>query len=244
MKIIICDDEMLAIERLNRLLQQLGHTVVATAQNGLQAIELVKQHQPDVILLDVQMPEMDGLTCAEQLRQFNPLLSIVFCTAYDEHALSAFKLHADGYLLKPIIKQELEQLLLRIQQMKPSTTNASEINESSEKTQTRQHLSVKSHKGLELIAIDDIYYFIADQKYVTIRHKQGTALTDETLKELEHKFADKFLRIHRNALVAVQYMIALEHDHQHSYVKIKDIDEQLVVSRRLISDVKQCLLQR
>lgn len=238
MKIMICDDEHLAVERLNRLLQQLGYSVVATAKNGVQAIELVEKYQPDVILLDVQMPEMDGLTCAECLRQSNPFLSIVFCTAYDAHALSAFKLHADGYLLKPIVKQELAEILERIQQLKHHSQGINLVQESS----TRKHISVKSTKGLELIAVDDIYYFIADQKYVTIRHKSGTALIDGTLKDLEQEFIGRFLRIHRNALVAIQYMTGLEHDHQHSYVKLKDIDEHLVVSRRSLADVKACLL--
>lgn len=242
MKILICDDEHLAVERLNRLLQQLGYDVVATAQNGVQAIEMVEKYQPDVILLDVQMPEMDGLTCAERLRQSNPFLSIIFCTAYDAHALSAFKLHADGYLLKPIMKQELAESLERIQQLK-SHVQSQNMHIQPEHS-ARKHISVKSAKGLELIAIDDIYYFIADQKYVTIRHKAGTALIDGTLKDLEHEFAGRFLRIHRNALVAIQYMTGLEHDHQHSYVKFKEIDEHLVVSRRLLADVKACLLNR
>ncbi len=240
MRIIIADDEPLAIERLKRLVEQLGYTVVATAQHGKQVLDLVQQHQPDAVLLDVQMPEMDGLSCAEQLRQMSPLLSIVFCTAYDEHALNAFKLHADGYLLKPIMKQELQQLLTRLEQLK----HLSAREESPVATTTRQHISVKTHKGIELIAIDDIYYFIADQKYVTLRHKQGTALIDDTLKELEHEFAQRFIRIHRNALVAINALVALEHDQQHSYVRLKDIDERLVVSRRLVADVKQCLMSR
>lgn len=240
MRIIIADDEPLAIERLKRLVGQLGYTVVATAQHGKQVLDLVQQHQPDVVLLDVQMPELDGLSCAEQLRQMSPLLSIVFCTAYDEHALNAFKLHADGYLLKPIMKQELQQLLTRLEQLK----HLSAREESLVATTTRQHISVKTHKGIELIAIDDIYYFIADQKYVTLRHKQGTALIDDTLKELEHEFAQRFIRIHRNALVAINALVALEHDQQQSYVRLKDIDERLVVSRRLVADVKQCLMSR
>lgn len=240
MRIIIADDEPLAIERLKRLVEQLGYTVVATAQHGKQVLDLVQQHQPDVVLLDVQMPELDGLSCAEQLRQMNPFLSIVFCTAYDEHALNAFKLHADGYLLKPIMKQELQQLLTRLEQLK----HLSAREESLVATTTRQHISVKTHKGIELIAIDDIYYFIADQKYVTLRHKQGTALIDDTLKELEHEFAQRFIRIHRNALVAINALVALEHDQQQSYARLKDIDERLVVSRRLVADVKQCLMSR
>ena len=109
MDILICDDEPLAIERLARLVSQLGHTVVATATHGQQALDLAHQHEPDVILLDIQMPEMDGLHCAQHLRQLDPMPAIVFCTAYDNHALDAFKSNAEGYLLKPVMQQELAQ---------------------------------------------------------------------------------------------------------------------------------------
>ena len=112
MDILICDDEALATQRLSRLVEQLGHHVVAVASHGQQAIELTEFHQPDVVLLDIQMPEMDGLTCAEHLRQLDPMPAIVFCTAYDEHALEAFRM-ADGYLLKPIM--QLTFILMKIQ---------------------------------------------------------------------------------------------------------------------------------
>ncbi len=111
MDILICDDEPLAVERLSRLVTQMGHQVIATAAYGQEAIEMVQFYQPDVVLLDIQMPEMDGLTCAQYLRQLEPSPAIVFCTAYDQHALDAFKSHAEGYLLKPIMQQELQQVL-------------------------------------------------------------------------------------------------------------------------------------
>ena len=111
MDILICDDEPLAVERLSRLVMQLGHQVVATAQHGVQALEMVQQYEPDVILLDIQMPEMDGLTCAQHLSLLNPMPAVVFCTAYDAHALQAIQSQAKGYLLKPIAKSDLEIVL-------------------------------------------------------------------------------------------------------------------------------------
>jgi two-component system, LytTR family, response regulator AlgR len=111
MDILICDDESLAIERLSRLVTQMGHQVVATASHGQQAIDLAQSLEPDVILLDIQMPEMDGLACAQHLRELDPMPAIVFCTAYDHHALDAFKSNAEGYLLKPVMQQELQQVL-------------------------------------------------------------------------------------------------------------------------------------
>ena len=91
MEILICDDEPLAVERLSRLVTQLGHQVVATATHGQQAIDMVQFYEPDVVLLDIQMPEMDGLSCAQHLRQLEPMPAIIFCTAYYEHALDAIK---------------------------------------------------------------------------------------------------------------------------------------------------------
>ena len=111
MDILICDDEPLAIERLSRLVSQLGHQVVAIASHGQQAIELTQQYEPAVVLLHIQMPEMHGLTRAHYLRQLEPMPALVFCTAYDEHALDAFKSHAEGYLLKQVMQQEMQQVL-------------------------------------------------------------------------------------------------------------------------------------
>lgn len=237
MKIIICDDEHLAVQRLTRLIEKLGYDVIATAHNGLEAIQQVKQHQPDVIFLDVQMPEMDGLSCAEQLRQIDPSLSIVFCTAYDEHALDAFRLHANGYLLKPVRLEELEQTIIQLQQVYKTQQPISEP------VSSRQHLSIKKHKGIELIAIDDIYYFIADQKYVTLKHKQGQELIDDTLKELEQEFAHKFMRIHRNALICRQLLNGLEVKDGQYYAILKGIDDKLLISRRHLPEVKEYLAQ-
>lgn len=234
MDILICDDEALAVERLSRLVTQLGHTVVATASHARQAIELADEYQPDVVLLDIQMPEMDGLTCARYLRELDPMPAIIFCTAYDEHALDAFKSQAEGYLLKPIMQQELQQVLdhlTKLTQAQMSVLkqqkNMDEINNK------RQHIMAKTHRGVELVPIENIYYFLADQKYVTVRHKNGSVLIDETLKELEQEFGDQFIRIHRNALVALHYLDGLELMGAGQYqVRCREIDERLSVSRR------------
>jgi two-component system, LytTR family, response regulator AlgR len=233
MDILICDDEPLAVERLSRLVAQLGHHVVATAQHGKEAIQLVQQFEPDVVLLDIQMPEMDGLTCAQHLSQLNPMPAIVFCTAYDEHALSAIQSQARGYLLKPIAKPDLEKVLeslTRLTQAQVSNIEQKEIME--EKTQ-RQQIAAKTYRGLELIPTENIYYFLADQKYVTVRHKNGSVLIDETLKDLEQEFTNKFIRIHRNALISLDYLDGLELVASGQYqVRCRELNEKLAVSRR------------
>lgn len=233
MDILICDDEPLAIERLSRLVTQLGHQVVATAQHGEQALEMVQQHEPDVVLLDIQMPEMDGLACAQHLSQLNPMPAIVFCTAYDEHALQAIRSQAKGYLLKPIAKSELEQVLESVTQLTQAQVSIIEKKEIMEEKNQRQQIAAKTYRGLELIPLDDVYYFLADQKYVTVRHRNGSVLIDETLKELEAEFSDKFIRIHRNALISLNYLDGLESIAAGQYqVRCRDLEERLAVSRR------------
>ena len=233
MDILICDDEPLAVERLSRLVSQLGHHVVATAQHGRQALELVQMYEPDVVLLDIQMPEMDGLSCAQQLSQLNPMPAVIFCTAYDEHALQAIQSQAQGYLLKPIAKAELQHVLDNVTKLNQAQMSIIEKKEVMEEKNQRQQIAAKTYRGLELIPIENIYYFLADQKYVTVRHKHGSVLIDETLKDLEIEFSNKFIRIHRNALISLDYLDGLELIAAGQYqVRCRELEEKLAVSRR------------
>ena len=233
MDILICDDEPLAVERLSRLVSQLGHQVIATAQHGQQALEMVQQFEPDVVLLDIQMPEMDGLSCAQHLAHFNPTPAIVFCTAFDEHALQAIQSQAKGYLLKPIAKDDLETVLESVTKLTQAQLTKKKKKELMEEKVQRQQIAAKTYRGLELIPVENIYYFLADQKYVTVRHKNGSVLIDETLKDLETEFADRFIRIHRNALISLDYLDGLEMVSSGQYqVRCRELDERLAVSRR------------
>ena len=233
MDILICDDEPLAVERLSRLVSQLGHQVIATAQHGQQALEMVQQFEPDVVLLDIQMPEMDGLSCAQHLAHFNPTPAIVFCTAFDEHALQAIQSQAKGYLLKPIAKDDLETVLESVTKLTQAQLTHLEKKELMEEKVQRQQIAAKTYRGLELIPVENIYYFLADQKYVTVRHKNGSVLIDETLKDLETEFADRFIRIHRNALISLDYLDGLDMVSSGQYqVRCRELDERLAVSRR------------
>lgn len=245
MKVLICDDEPLAVERLSRLVSKMGHEVVATAHHGQDALEQARLHQPDVILLDIQMPGMNGLVCAEQLSQLNPRPAIVFCTAYDQHALEAFKSQAQAYLLKPIDPAELEQALKQLTQLTQAQLNALPNPELLQDLKTQRHqIAAKTYRGVELIPVENIYYFLADQKYVTIRHKNGSVLIDETLKELETEFADQFIRIHRNALVSIAYLDGLELVSSGQYqVRLRGLDERLSVSRRHLSALRERIHQ-
>ena len=221
------------MERLSRLVSQLGHHVIATAQHGKQALEMVQKYEPDVVLLDIQMPEMDGLSCAQHLSHFDPMPAIIFCTAYDEYALQAIQSQAKGYLLKPIAKEELETVLDNVTKLTQAQLTNLEQKELMEEKVQRQQIAAKTYKGLELIPVENIYYFLADQKYVTVRHRNGSVLIDETLKDLETEFADRFIRIHRNALISLDYLDGLEVVTSGQYqARCRELDERLAVSRR------------
>lgn len=234
MRIVVCDDEPLARERLVRIVQDEKHEVVAQAMTGVEAIAAVKQYLPDVILLDIRMPEMDGIRCAQALNELENPPAIIFVTAYDHYAITAFKSNAIGYLLKPANKDELIEALA-----KAKTLNAAQLNElrkledPTARPVRRQHIAARTHRGVELIPLSDVYYFTADQKYVKVRHKDGTVLIDETLKELEQEFSDELFRVHRNALINLDYLDLLEAIDSGQYqVRFKGIDEALAVSRR------------
>ena len=233
MRIVVCDDEPLARERLVRIVKESGHEVVGQATTGTEAIAAVKAEQPDVVLLDIRMPEMDGVRCASALNELEHPPAIIFVTAYDQYAIAAFKASAVGYLLKPANKDELLEAL-----SKAKTLNAAQLNEI-RKIQdptarpVREHIAARTHKGVELINLKDVYYFTADQKYVKVRHIDGMVLIDETLKELEQEFGERLFRVHRNAIINLSYLDYLETVDAGQYqVRFKGIEETLAVSRR------------
>lgn len=240
MKIVVCDDEPIARERLTKLLQELGHEVVATVKSGNETIHEVKTHSPDIVMLDVRMPDMDGIRCAHILKEMDNPPAIIFVTAYDHYAIAAFKAQAIGYLLKPPSKDEIIEALSKASKLNTAQLNRLRQLEDPTAQPIRQHIAARTHRGVELIPLDDIYYFLADQKYVTVRHKEGSVLIDETLKELENEFGNIFFRIHRNALMSLKYLEALETVGTGQYqVAMKGIDDKLSVSRRHLPTLRE-----
>jgi two-component system response regulator AlgR len=238
MNILICDDEPLGRERLSRLVMEAGHHVVAQAPNGLDALAKVSEFHPDVLLLDVRMPEMDGIQCAEALTSLQNPPAVIFVTASDQHAIEAFQKQAIGYLLKPVNRDDLSAALTRASRLNAAQVNQLRATNHSD-SPTRQHITARTHRGMELIPLDSIYYFLADQKYVTVRHAGGEVLIDETLKELEAEFGDRFIRVHRNALLAVPFLEGIEMVATGQYqVRFRGIDERLAVSRRHLPQLK------
>ena len=162
-------------------------------------------------------------------------------TAFDQYALDAFGTSAIGYLLKPIKSEQLEEALNKALKLNKVQMAAAQ-KPATENTSVRTHISAKTRRGIELIPLDDIRYFVADHKYVTVFHRNGEHLLDDTLKELEEEFGARFIRIHRNALISVKHIEAIERGNQGQYqVRLADIEQKPIISRRHVSDVKELL---
>lgn len=241
MEILIVDDELLARQRLVRMIEKFDeHTVIAEADNAEAALTAINTFDPDVILLDVRMPGKDGLTLAHEISSLDCPPAIIFCTAFDQYALDAFGTSAIGYLLKPIKSEQLQEALAKAQKLNKVQRAAAQTAPADNNART--HISAKTRRGIELIPLEDIRYFVADHKYVTVYHRNGEHLLDETLKELENEFGARFIRIHRNALVSTKHIEAIERAPQGQYqVRLSDIEPRPIISRRHVSDVKELL---
>lgn len=241
MKILIADDERLARLRLKSLLDELplAIQVVAEAENGAMALQQWQQTLADIVLLDIRMPEMDGLSVARVLAGMPAPPAVIFTTAYDEFALEAFEANAVDYLLKPIRKDRLHSALLKAEVF--SRAKWEGIHQLLPDTPLRSHLCVQVQGSLHLVPVKDILFFQADQKYVTVKTADKEYLLDEPLKALEDEFAGLFIRIHRNALVS---LLHIENLHKQLdgqlLIKCHGIKEQLAVSRRLAAKVRNC----
>ena len=237
MKVMVVDDEALARDRVRRMLEGFdGYECVAEAGNGIQALEQVESVRPDVVLLDIRMPGMDGLEAARHLNQLEEPPAVIFCTAYEEHAVEAFNLQAVGYLLKPVRKEQLGSALNNAQRLNRAQLAAL----SSVDPDRRTHISARTRRGLELISVDEIRFLQADQKYVTVRHGEGETIIDETLKELEAEFGDLFVRVHRSVLVAARHITGLEKSSEGNVeVVLSGVEERVAVSRRHLAAVRK-----
>ena len=244
MRILIVDDEMPARNRLRQLLEDDGnHSVVGEAGNGKQALDVAAETGPDVVLLDIRMPGLSGIEVAHHLNTLQDPPAIIFTTAYDEYAIEAFETSAIGYVLKPVRRERLVKALQQAARI--SNRSITEIAGKSDMPDRRSHVCARVQDRLRLIAIDDISRFHADQKYVRVHHSGGEHLIDESLKALEVEFDDRFVRIHRGALVSITHIesIGRATDGQ-ILVVLRNTPEDadgLIISRRHLADVKRRL---
>lgn len=233
LRILIIDDEPPARDRLKRLVEELDDCqCVGEGSTGQEALQLADQLKPDVILLDIRMPGMDGIEAARHLADFEAPPAVIFTTAYDQYALDAFDTQAVGYLLKPVRREKLERALKGA--MRPTRAQMAKLANMSPAGARRSHIAVRTREELRLLPVDEIQAFIADQKYVTIRHPAGEHLIEESLRSLEDEFNPDFVRIHRGALVALRHIEAVERVADGGYaVRLRGTAESLTVSRRL-----------
>ena len=239
MRVLIADDEPLARQRLRDLLADIGgHEIVGEASNGREALEVADIADADLVLLDIAMPVLDGLEAAHHLSRFDPAPAVVFCTAYDKHALAAFEAKAVDYLVKPIRRERLLEALDRAQRYTGERVAA--LAEALPEAQRRSHLCARLRGSLRLIPLDDVRYLQAEEKYVVVHHLRGEDLIEDSLKSLEEEFGSRFLRIHRNCLVARDQLQELRRDNDgRVFVKLQSGEELLEVSRRAVPALRQ-----
>jgi two-component system response regulator AlgR len=235
--VFIADDEAPARGRLRELLgdiaQEIPTRVVGEARNGLETVEQLPASGAQVLLLDIQMPGMGGIEVARHLARLPQPPAIVFVTAHDRHAVEAFELNALDYLLKPVRAERLAAALRKAMAAGPTAPEPL----ARAASEAREYLSAAERNRILLVPLRDVLYFKAELKYVTLRTREREHLIEESLVALEREFADRFVRIHRNCLVAKSAIrgferAADEDDEPRWLVVLDGLDEKLPVSRR------------
>jgi two-component system response regulator AlgR len=237
LRVLVVDDEAPARNRLRDLLADCAVTmpleIAGEAATGRQALEMLSACEADVVLLDIRMPDMDGIETAQHIQKFDDPPVVIFTTAFDAYALKAFEVHAIDYLLKPIRLSRLSEALARARSFAPLKPDVlREI-----KPDARSHLSVNERGRIHLIPVPDIVFLKAELKYVTVRTAEREFLLEESLARLEQEFFGRFVRVHRNCLVAKDAIRGFERaldaeGEGHWVVVLNNVAEKIDVSRR------------
>lgn len=248
LRILVVDDEAPARARLRNLLADIAgerpNRVVAEAADGIDALDRLAATPIDVALVDIRMPRMDGVELAQHLARLAHPPALIFVTAYDEYAVKAFELCATDYLVKPVKAARLAEALGRAQRVAPDAPVLKEL-----APQGRRHLRCLERGRTLLVPIDEVIYFKAELKYVTARTAERDYVLEESLSQLEAEYAERFLRIHRNCIVARAAIAgcARERDLAEGETELrwtlllKGVAEHLPVSRRQWPHVKEMI---
>jgi len=248
LRVFIVDDEAPARSRLRVLLADLApelpNVTVGEADNGAVALAWLNDAPADVVLVDIRMPVMDGIELAQHLARLEPPPAVVFVTAYDQYAVQAFELNAIDYLLKPVRALRLKSALEKAQ--RAATLPADVLRKLA--PEGRRHLSCSERGRILLVPVADIVYLKAELKYVTARTAQREYLLEESLTQLEQEYAQRFVRVHRNCLVARGAVAGFERDHEADgetrwLVLLKSVADKLPVSRRQWPALKTTLAE-
>jgi two-component system response regulator AlgR len=237
LRVLIVDDEAPARRRLRDLLDDCGGAlpllVVGEAQHGREALDLLQSAPADLVLTDIHMPDMDGIELAKHLLKLAHPPVVIFTTAFHEHAVQAFEVNAVDYLMKPVRVQRLLSALQKVPKLRPvPAEKLAQLPASA-----RRFLSVTERSRVVLVPLEDIVYLKAELKYITIRTPQREYLLEESLTKLEGEFGGRFVRVHRNCLVARDYIRGFERrvnddGDSHWEVLLTGVVETLPVSRR------------
>lgn len=236
-KAILIDDEPLALQRLEKLLVPFGKDIeiVAKATNGADAIEIIDEFKPDVIFLDIQMPELNGFEVLEKIAH-QPF--VIFSTAYDEYALKAFETNSIDYLLKPVDVKRLKKSIEKLKNIKGEKLDdfKLQLQKMLKKVSTSTtRIHVKKGDKIKLLLPENIYFFSADEKYTKVKTFDNSYLIDKPLTTLESELDDNFVRIHRGAIVNLNHIEEIVRMFKGNYsVKMKDAENTLLpVSRQM-----------
>jgi two-component system response regulator AlgR len=249
-RVLIVDDEELARLRLRHMVAACDDPptdVAGEAADASQALAWLKDNNCDLLLLDIQMPGADGMQLAAELRRRAMLYgspAVVFVTAHPQHAVKAFELEAVDYLTKPVRRERLVEALKRVAQRLAQRAQ--------DEPQDEASIIVNDRGRVLRVPVSEVLYLKAELKYVTLRTALHTYVLDEALSDLEQRLGERFLRLHRNALVARKAVRALERrtiagegdeEGGESWaVRVSPIDEWLAVSRRQVSAVREAVL--
>jgi two-component system response regulator AlgR len=247
LRVLIVDDEAPARSRLRDLFGDIAAAqpcaIVGMAANGVEALRLLEDAGADVVFADIRMPVMDGIELARHLARLPVPPAVIFVTAYDQYAVQAFELAAVDYVLKPVRAQRLEAALERLRARRALPSDAALAALAGTE---RGHFSVAERGRILLVPIVEVLYLRAELKYVTARTAAREFVLDESLVQIEHEFPQRFLRLHRNCLVARAAVQGVErageHDGEaHWDVLLRGVAERLPVSRRQWPAVRQAL---
>jgi two-component system response regulator AlgR len=247
LRVFIADDEAPARARLKELLAdirpELATVVVGESANGLDVIERLPGSGAQVLLLDIQMPGIGGIEVARHLGGLESAPAIVFVTAHDRHAVEAFELNALDYLMKPVRAERLAAALKKAQAAGPAPRERLERAAAG----AREFFSIAERNRVVLVPVAEVLYLKAELKYVTLRTRMGEHLIEEPLVAIEREFAERFVRVHRNCLVARAAIRGFERtagsseEEPYWNVVLADLEERLPVSRRQWPVVKSVL---
>ena len=232
MRVLICDSCSDVRDRLYRMLNDAGMQVVGRVDSLDKAGAIIKNLRPEVMLMDAKL--LTSLALFRTLRaELTYMPALIMMGAQEDCNVLAFKAGASDFILKPLDRLDVMAALDKVTKLNAAQQVALSKKTTAATGQKRQFIAARTHRGMELIALSDVYYFTADQKYVKVRHKNGIVLIDESLKDLEAEFGDAMFRIHRNALINLDYLELLESVEAGQYqVRFRGTNEALVVSRR------------